>query len=96
MLEISIISTVIRLILSFQILVQAEDRAHRIGQQDCVMVQYLVAKGTADDFIWPLVQSKLQVLSKAGLSKDNFANADSAYQKTVSTNVLEYHIGGHA
>lgn len=63
------------------VLVQAEDRAHRIGQKDCVMVHYLVAKGTADDFIWPLVQSKLEVLSKAGLTKDNFSTADSAFQK---------------
>ncbi|XP_071549653.1 SWI/SNF-related matrix-associated actin-dependent regulator of chromatin subfamily A-like protein 1 [Panulirus ornatus] len=63
------------------ILVQAEDRVHRIGQEDCVMVQYLVAKGTADDYIWPLVQSKLEVLSKAGLSKDSFSIVDSTYQK---------------
>jgi len=31
-----------------------------------------LAKGTADDHIWPLIQSKLIVLNKAGLSKDNF------------------------
>ena len=36
----------------FQILVQAEDRAHRIGQQDSVNVHYLVATGTSDDHIW--------------------------------------------
>ncbi|XP_060081169.1 SWI/SNF-related matrix-associated actin-dependent regulator of chromatin subfamily A-like protein 1 isoform X2 [Ylistrum balloti] len=33
------------------ILVQAEDRVHRIGQQDMVTVQYLVSQGTADDYI---------------------------------------------
>ncbi|KAK7869180.1 hypothetical protein R5R35_006630 [Gryllus longicercus] len=54
------------------ILTQAEDRAHRIGQKDCVLVQYLVSPGTADDHLWPLIQSKLEVLNKAGLSKDSF------------------------
>ena len=33
-------------------LVQAEDRVHRIGQQDSVNVQYLIARNTADDYIW--------------------------------------------
>ncbi len=54
------------------ILTQAEDRAHRIGQSDSIDVRYLVARGTADDVLWPLLQSKLDVLNKAGLSKDNF------------------------
>ncbi len=34
------------------VLVQAEDRAYRIGQQDSVNIQYLLAEGTADDQIW--------------------------------------------
>ncbi|KFM63101.1 SWI/SNF-related matrix-associated actin-dependent regulator of chromatin subfamily A-like protein 1, partial [Stegodyphus mimosarum] len=63
------------------ILTQAEDRVHRIGQEDCVVVQYLVAKGTADDEIWPLVQRKLDNLNKAGLSKDTFMNADTVVQE---------------
>ncbi|GFQ71950.1 hypothetical protein TNCT_6421 [Trichonephila clavata] len=63
------------------ILTQAEDRAHRIGQQDNVVVQYLVAKGTADDEMWPLVQRKLDILNKAGLSKDNFKSADTIMQE---------------
>ncbi|VDP82769.1 unnamed protein product [Echinostoma caproni] len=33
-------------------LVQAEDRAYRIGQQDSVVVRYLIAEGTVDDYIW--------------------------------------------
>merc|ERR1719219_1623912 len=59
------------------ILTQAEDRAHRIGQTDSVVVQYLVAKGTSDDELWPLIQKKLNVLNKAGLSKDNFMDSES-------------------
>ena len=66
-----------------KILTQAEDRVHRIGQKDSVIVQYLVAKNTADDFLWPLVQRKLDVLSQAGLSKDNFHEANTT-QLTVS------------
>lgn len=35
-----------------KVLIQAEDRAHRIGQTSSVNVHYVVAKGTADDFLW--------------------------------------------
>jgi len=59
------------------ILTQAEDRAHRIGQTDSVIVRYLVATGTADDHLWTLISQKLDVLNKAGLSKDNFMDKDS-------------------
>ena len=44
-----------------QILVQAEDRAHRIGQKDSVSVQYLMAQGTADDYIWYNFSNQLQM-----------------------------------
>lgn len=33
-------------------LVQAEDRAHRIGQRDSVNVHYLLCKHTLDDRLW--------------------------------------------
>ncbi|GIX99313.1 hypothetical protein CEXT_815451 [Caerostris extrusa] len=71
------------------ILTQAEDRAHRIGQEDNVVVQYLVAKGTADDEIWPLVQRKLDTLNKAGLSKDNFKSADTVMKEDKSQPQLD-------
>ncbi|KAF0311821.1 SWI/SNF-related matrix-associated actin-dependent regulator of chromatin subfamily A-like protein 1 [Amphibalanus amphitrite] len=64
------------------VLTQAEDRAHRIGQQDSVQIRYLVARGTADDHIWPLVQRKLDVLNRAGLSKDDFTEADEDRQRS--------------
>ncbi len=31
-----------------------------------------ITLGTADDELWPLIQGKLDVLNKVGLSKDNF------------------------
>uniref|UniRef100_A0A672QW51 SWI/SNF-related matrix-associated actin-dependent regulator of chromatin subfamily A-like protein 1 n=1 Tax=Sinocyclocheilus grahami TaxID=75366 RepID=A0A672QW51_SINGR len=34
------------------VLIQAEDRVHRIGQTSNVDIHYLVAKGTADDYLW--------------------------------------------
>ncbi|KAK0179340.1 hypothetical protein PV327_005100 [Microctonus hyperodae] len=52
------------------ILVQAEDRVHRIGQNSGVFIQYLVAKKTVDDFLWPLLQTKLKFLTNAGLNQD--------------------------
>ncbi|XP_033371914.1 SWI/SNF-related matrix-associated actin-dependent regulator of chromatin subfamily A-like protein 1 isoform X3 [Parus major] len=55
------------------ILIQAEDRAHRIGQTSSVNIHYLVAKGTADDYLWPMIQEKIKVLGEAGLSETNFS-----------------------
>merc|ERR1719203_1158268 len=37
---------------------QAEDRAHRIGQRDSVVVQYLVAAGTLDDVVFRSLEKK--------------------------------------
>ncbi|KAJ8255314.1 hypothetical protein GJAV_G00203460 [Gymnothorax javanicus] len=61
------------------VLIQAEDRAHRIGQTSSVDIHYLVAKGTADDYLWPMIQEKMNVLEKAGLSEANLSeNAENA------------------
>lgn len=51
---------------------QAEDRAHRIGQKDPVEIHYLLASGTVDEQLWSLVKTKLDVLSQVGLSKESF------------------------
>ncbi|MCP9257142.1 SWI/SNF-related matrix-associated actin-dependent regulator of chromatin subfamily A [Dirofilaria immitis] len=61
---------------------QAEDRAHRLGQKDSVFVQYLIAKGTADDILWPLIQKKLDVLQSCKLSSDTYRGTNSV-QTTI-------------
>jgi len=66
--------------MSFQILCQAEDRVHRIGQNDNVTIQYLVAKNTADDHMWPLIKKKLNILNAVGLDQD-FSINDVDIQK---------------
>ncbi|XP_047352619.1 SWI/SNF-related matrix-associated actin-dependent regulator of chromatin subfamily A-like protein 1 isoform X1 [Vespa velutina] len=52
------------------ILCQAEDRVHRIGQDSNVVIQYLVAKQTADDHLWSLIQRKINILCKVGLNQN--------------------------
>ncbi|XP_057546858.1 uncharacterized protein LOC130825583 isoform X2 [Amaranthus tricolor] len=45
-------------------MIQAEDRAHRIGQVSSVNVYYLLANDTVDDIIWDVVQNKLENLGQ--------------------------------
>mmetsp|Transcript_11343 Transcript_11343/g.1699 ORF Transcript_11343/g.1699 Transcript_11343/m.1699 type:complete len:137 (+) Transcript_11343:663-1073(+) len=47
------------------VLVQAEDRAHRIGQEKSVNIHYLYGPGTLDEHIWPRIRNKLSVVSGA-------------------------------
>jgi SWI/SNF-related matrix-associated actin-dependent regulator 1 of chromatin subfamily A len=53
------------------VMIQAEDRAHRIGQEKCVNIHYLFGPGTLDEYIWPKLQKKLSVI--AG-TLDNYQN----------------------
>ena len=39
------------------LLLQAEDRVHRIGQTAAVTVTYLLGAGTIDELMWPLLQA---------------------------------------
>lgn len=66
------------------VLLQAEDRAHRIGQEENVSIEYLIAKGTADEMIWSIVGKKLNVLSKVGLASETMkGSVRSADQKII-------------
>lgn len=46
-------------------MVQAEDRAHRIGQKQNVCVYYLIGRDTIDEVMFGLVEEKAQVVSGA-------------------------------
>jgi SWI/SNF-related matrix-associated actin-dependent regulator of chromatin subfamily A-like protein 1 len=39
---------------------QAEDRAHRIGQTEHVVIRYLVCQGSTDEVIWRLLDKKVK------------------------------------
>ncbi|XP_048390481.1 DNA annealing helicase and endonuclease ZRANB3 isoform X2 [Stegostoma tigrinum] len=44
-------------------LLQAEDRAHRIGQCSSVHIHYLIARGTLDSLMWSMLKRKTRVTS---------------------------------
>jgi SWI/SNF-related matrix-associated actin-dependent regulator 1 of chromatin subfamily A len=46
------------------IMIQAEDRCHRIGQQAKVHCLYFVMKGTLDKLLWKLIENKCQILGE--------------------------------
>jgi len=55
---------------------QAEDRAHRIGQQRQVNVHYFIAKGTVDEDIVELLEKKQQVIQKILEGDDTVSHKD--------------------
>ncbi|KAI8439689.1 hypothetical protein MSG28_013383 [Choristoneura fumiferana] len=64
-------------------------RAHRIGQRGGVCARYLLARGTCDDHMWPLLQGKLNVLNNVGLSGDSFEGTATKHQES-KTNMTQY------
>ena len=44
---------------------QAEDRAHRISQQNCVNVYYLYGPNTLDDLMFGMINEKSMVVNDA-------------------------------
>ena len=83
------------------ILNQAEDRAHRIGQKNCVNIYYMNGLGTVDDYIFQLLNSKSLVTSDVtdgfkttlninktdleDLPLHEFANKDGTIQRSSSS-----------
>ena len=46
------------------VMIQAEDRCHRIGQQAQVECVYFVGRGTLDDILWRLLEKKFRQLGE--------------------------------
>lgn len=69
------------------VLLQAEDRIHRIGQRSSVDIIYLVARGTVDEYVWPKLLSKLSVLESLGIGSNQLRNvgvsSQAAGQRTL-------------
>jgi len=65
---------------------QAEDRAHRIGQQSNVLVQHLVLEGSLDELIARLLQGKRK---RSDDALDNSTAAVSAAQRAEAVKVSE-------
>lgn len=63
---------------------QCEDRIHRIGQSRTCTIKYLLADGTSDDVIWPMLQEKLAVTSALLESSDSHRLSDNAARQKVS------------
>jgi SWI/SNF-related matrix-associated actin-dependent regulator 1 of chromatin subfamily A len=64
------------------VMMQAEDRAHRIGQCCCVNVKYIVCKGTADDFMWNAFKRRLSVVSSVCNGDDTGVELDGVTEVT--------------
>ncbi|KAK9136539.1 hypothetical protein Sjap_007133 [Stephania japonica] len=63
-------------------IIQAEDRAHRIGQVSSVNIYYLLANDTVDDIIWDVVQSKLENLGQMLDGQENVLQVSASKQSS--------------
>ncbi|KAJ6791629.1 SWI/SNF-related matrix-associated actin-dependent regulator of chromatin subfamily A-like protein 1 [Iris pallida] len=75
-------------------IIQAEDRAHRIGQVASVNVYYLLAYDTSDDIMWEVLQNKLDNLGQVldgeqnKLEVINSQSSSSPGKQTLTRNIL--------
>ena len=49
---------------------QTIDRAHRIGQKDCVNAYYFIAPGTIDEDMWEIVSNKAKIVAAVANGQD--------------------------
>ncbi|KMV65976.1 Snf2/Rad54-like helicase [Encephalitozoon cuniculi EcunIII-L] len=74
------------------VLLQAEDRIHRIGQKSSVDIIYLVAKGTIDEYVWPKLLSKLNVLESLGVGSNQLKNVGVSSQAAGQKTLYQFNI----
>ena len=60
------------------VIIQAEDRSHRIGQTLPVNVHYLIARGTVDEILWSMIRRKVHKCMTDVLS----------HQRNIQPNIL--------
>ena len=62
------------------LLMQAEDRVHRIGQRCASNMYYIVGENTLDDVMWPMISNKIAVLGQTldGRTADGQQRTDSS------------------
>lgn len=63
-------------------MLQAEDRAHRIGQERRVTVKYLILQGSTDDIIWQSINSKVR-------NSASVLDNKRTYMKASTQNAIE-------
>lgn len=76
---------------------QAEDRAHRIGQDQTVFIRYLMMKGSTDDILWKMITSKTRnvgrILDNRAeylVAKEISTTANLDKQRTMEESISEY------
>uniref|UniRef100_A0AAY4C7P2 SWI/SNF-related matrix-associated actin-dependent regulator of chromatin subfamily A-like protein 1 n=1 Tax=Denticeps clupeoides TaxID=299321 RepID=A0AAY4C7P2_9TELE len=66
------------------VLIQAEDRVHRIGQTSSVDIHYLVAKGTADDHLWSITEMFQQSFTEDDMDEAVLLEAANDWEESES------------
>lgn len=68
---------IVEMLFGPDVLLQAEDRSHRLGQTREVLVQYLTASATLDEVVWRVVQRKQTTAGQLMTNKAGHFIADA-------------------
>jgi hypothetical protein len=68
---------------------QAEDRAHRIGQELPVDIKYLMLNGSMDDSVWDMIVGKTRTIGQALNNRTEHLHAPTSHAPNFSTTAAE-------